>query len=75
MQLPQVGVKSDSALHPQFHPSMSQRELPVPIYVTRGEVQRLDNAHALHGELGGSRAGGDRGCSTRVLPQCMPGLS
>ncbi|KAI6050509.1 PLXNB3 [Marmota monax] len=32
----------------QFHPSMSQRELPVPIYVTRGEVQRLDNAHALH---------------------------
>ncbi|MBZ3872985.1 Plexin-B3 [Sciurus carolinensis] len=32
----------------QFHPSMSQRELPVPIYVTRGEVQRLDNAHAFH---------------------------
>ncbi|XP_076418190.1 plexin-B3 isoform X5 [Peromyscus maniculatus bairdii] len=32
----------------QFHPSMSQRELPVPIYVTRGEIQRLDNAHDLH---------------------------
>ncbi|XP_012668644.1 plexin-B3 [Otolemur garnettii] len=32
----------------QFHPPMSQRELPVPIYVTRGEAQRLDNAHALH---------------------------
>ncbi|XP_059013667.1 plexin-B3 isoform X1 [Mustela lutreola] len=32
----------------QFRPSMAQRELPVPIYVTRGEGQRLDNAHTLH---------------------------
>uniref|UniRef100_A0A8C5P0T2 Plexin-B3 n=1 Tax=Jaculus jaculus TaxID=51337 RepID=A0A8C5P0T2_JACJA len=32
----------------QFHLAMSQRELLVPIYVTRGEVQRLDNARALH---------------------------
>ncbi|XP_065771244.1 plexin-B3 isoform X1 [Muntiacus reevesi] len=32
----------------QFQPSMVQRELPVPIYVTRGEGQRLDNAHTLH---------------------------
>ncbi|XP_070460649.1 plexin-B3 isoform X6 [Equus przewalskii] len=32
----------------QFHPSMAQRELPVPIYVTRGEGQRLDNARTLH---------------------------
>ncbi|XP_017194059.2 plexin-B3 isoform X1 [Oryctolagus cuniculus] len=32
----------------QFHPSLSQRELPVPIYVTRGEAQRLDNAGAVH---------------------------
>ncbi|XP_036695433.1 plexin-B3 isoform X7 [Balaenoptera musculus] len=32
----------------QFQPSMAQRELPVPIYVTRGEGQRLDNAHTLH---------------------------
>ncbi|XP_008585077.1 PREDICTED: LOW QUALITY PROTEIN: plexin-B3 [Galeopterus variegatus] len=32
----------------QFHPSMSQRELPVPIYVTRGETQRLDNTQTLH---------------------------
>ncbi|XP_073918863.1 plexin-B3 [Castor canadensis] len=32
----------------QFHASMSQRELLVPIYVTRGEVQRLDNARTLH---------------------------
>nr|XP_021512074.1 plexin-B3 isoform X4 [Meriones unguiculatus] len=32
----------------QFHPSMSQWELPVPIYVTRGESQRLDNAGDLH---------------------------
>ncbi|XP_063577195.1 plexin-B3 isoform X5 [Pongo abelii] len=32
----------------QFYPSMSQRELPVPIYVTQGEAQRLDNAHALY---------------------------
>ncbi|XP_058147735.1 plexin-B3 isoform X3 [Dasypus novemcinctus] len=31
----------------QFRPSTSQRELPVPIYVTRGEVQRLDNAAPL----------------------------
>lgn len=36
---------------------MAQRELPVPIYVTRGEGQRLDNAHTLHGELGGGRGG------------------
>ncbi|KAM6151636.1 plexin-B3 [Rhynchocyon petersi] len=32
----------------QFHPSTSQRELRVPIYVTRGEAQRLDNADPLH---------------------------
>ncbi|XP_026953774.1 plexin-B3 isoform X6 [Sagmatias obliquidens] len=32
----------------QFQPSMAQRELPVPIYVTRGEGQRLDNARTLH---------------------------
>lgn len=32
----------------QFHPPMAQRELPVPIYVTRGEGQRLDNARPLH---------------------------
>uniref|UniRef100_A0A8D1N0M1 Plexin-B3 n=3 Tax=Sus scrofa TaxID=9823 RepID=A0A8D1N0M1_PIG len=32
----------------QFYPSVAQRELPVPIYVTRGEGQRLDNAHTLH---------------------------
>ncbi|XP_045394141.1 plexin-B3 isoform X2 [Lemur catta] len=32
----------------QFQPSVSQRELRVPIYVTRGEAQRLDDAHALH---------------------------
>ncbi|XP_069319529.1 plexin-B3 [Eulemur rufifrons] len=32
----------------QFRPSVSQRELRVPIYVTRGETQRLDDAHALH---------------------------
>ncbi|XP_049727979.1 plexin-B3 isoform X3 [Elephas maximus indicus] len=32
----------------QFHPSTSQRELRVPIYVTRGETQRLDNADLLH---------------------------
>ncbi|XP_032121121.1 plexin-B3 isoform X1 [Sapajus apella] len=32
----------------QFHPSMSQRELPVPIYVTQGKAQRLDNARALY---------------------------
>ncbi|XP_021107974.1 plexin-B3 isoform X2 [Heterocephalus glaber] len=32
----------------QFHPSTSQWELPVPIYVTRGETQRLDNALTLH---------------------------
>ncbi|XP_023608751.1 LOW QUALITY PROTEIN: plexin-B3 [Myotis lucifugus] len=32
----------------QFHPPMAQRELPVPIYVTRGEGQRLDNAQPLH---------------------------
>ncbi|XP_063102645.1 plexin-B3 isoform X2 [Cavia porcellus] len=32
----------------QFHPSTSQWELPVPIYVTRGETQRLDNARTLH---------------------------
>ncbi|KAL0588394.1 Plexin-B3 [Plecturocebus cupreus] len=31
----------------QFHPSMSQRELSVPIYVTQGKAQRLDNARAL----------------------------
>ncbi|XP_021564035.1 plexin-B3, partial [Carlito syrichta] len=31
----------------QFHPSMSQRELPVLIYVTRGEAQRLDSARTL----------------------------
>lgn len=46
------GGKPDPALHPQFHPSTSQWELPVPIYVTRGETQRLDNARTLHGELG-----------------------
>ncbi|XP_074180278.1 plexin-B3 isoform X2 [Rhinolophus sinicus] len=32
----------------QFHPSMTQRELLVPIYVTRGKGQRLDNAGTLH---------------------------
>ncbi|XP_006877284.1 PREDICTED: plexin-B3 [Chrysochloris asiatica] len=32
----------------QFHPATSQRELRVPIYVTRGETQRLDNAGPLH---------------------------
>eukprot|EP00069_Balaena_mysticetus_P006685 bmy_18759T0 len=32
----------------QFQPSMAQPELPVPIYVTRGEGQRLDNARTLH---------------------------
>ncbi|XP_055964650.1 plexin-B3 [Sorex fumeus] len=32
----------------QLHPFMAQRELLVPIYVTRGEGQRLDNAHSLH---------------------------
>ncbi|XP_023376420.1 plexin-B3 [Pteropus vampyrus] len=32
----------------QFHSSMAQRELPVPIYVTRGKDQRLDNARTLH---------------------------
>uniref|UniRef100_A0A8C9P095 Plexin-B3 n=1 Tax=Spermophilus dauricus TaxID=99837 RepID=A0A8C9P095_SPEDA len=73
----------------QFHPSMSQRELPVPIYVTRGEVQRLDNAHALHGELGvpGQEGAGDAaqqcylGClwcgdgqpTCRYGPLCPPG--
>ena len=36
---------------------MVQRELPVPIYVTRGEGQRLDNAHSLHGQLGGGGVG------------------
>lgn len=36
---------------------MAQRELPVPIYVTRGEGQRLDNARTLHGEPGGGTAG------------------
>ncbi|XP_021107976.1 plexin-B3 isoform X4 [Heterocephalus glaber] len=35
----------------QFHPSTSQWELPVPIYVTRGETQRLDNALTLHGAV------------------------
>lgn len=29
----------------------------MPIYVTRGKGQRLDNAHTLYGELGGGRAG------------------
>jgi hypothetical protein len=55
--VPRVGVKPDPALCPQFHASMSQRELLVPIYVTRGEVQRLDNARTLHGEPRGSKAG------------------
>lgn len=32
----------------QFHPSMTQRELLVPIYVTRGKGQRLDNAGTLY---------------------------
>ncbi|XP_042523487.1 plexin-B3 [Dipodomys spectabilis] len=32
----------------QFHLSLSRRELPVPVYVTWGEVQRLDNAQAIH---------------------------
>ncbi|XP_006900046.1 PREDICTED: plexin-B3 [Elephantulus edwardii] len=32
----------------QFHPLTSQRELRVPIYVTRGEAHRLDNAEPLH---------------------------
>lgn len=29
----------------------------MPIYVTRGEGQRLDNAHSLHGQLGGGGVG------------------
>ncbi|XP_012517419.1 PREDICTED: plexin-B3 [Propithecus coquereli] len=32
----------------QFRTSVSQQELRVPVYVTRGEAQRLDDAHALH---------------------------
>ncbi|XP_031199293.1 plexin-B3 [Mastomys coucha] len=32
----------------EFQPSMPQWELSVPIYVTRGEIQRLDNAGDLH---------------------------
>ncbi|XP_042830775.1 plexin-B3 isoform X2 [Panthera tigris] len=32
----------------QFYLSMAQQELPVPIYITRGKGQRLDNAHTLH---------------------------
>lgn len=36
---------------------MSQWELPVPIYVTRGEIQRLDNTGDLHGEPRGDKAG------------------
>ncbi|XP_077745772.1 plexin-B3 isoform X2 [Canis aureus] len=32
----------------QLRPSVAQRELRVPIYVTRGKAQRLDNAHTLH---------------------------
>lgn len=49
-------ARPDPTLHPQFHSSTAQRELPVPIYVTRGKGQRLDNARTLHGELGGGRA-------------------
>ncbi|XP_049623424.1 plexin-B3 isoform X2 [Suncus etruscus] len=37
-----------SCMAEQLHPIMAKRELPVPIYVTRGEGQRLDNAHSLH---------------------------
>lgn len=69
------GATLDPALHPQFHPSLSQRELPVPIYVTRGEAQRLDNAAALLGEpreAGPTRvsyAGGRGQClSARLTP-------
>lgn len=50
-------VGPDPPFHSQFQPSMVQRELPVPIYVTRGEGQRLDNAHSLHGQLGGGGVG------------------
>ncbi|KAG8513830.1 Plexin-B3 [Galemys pyrenaicus] len=32
----------------RFQPFMAQQELPVPIYITRGEGQRLDNARSLH---------------------------
>ncbi|XP_057574839.1 plexin-B3 isoform X2 [Hippopotamus amphibius kiboko] len=32
----------------QFQPRLARRELLVPIYVTRGEGQRLDNARTLH---------------------------
>lgn len=53
-----MGTQPDPTFCPQFYPSMSQRELPVPIYVTQGEAQRLDNAHALYGEPEGSQAGG-----------------
>ncbi|XP_037677178.1 plexin-B3 isoform X3 [Choloepus didactylus] len=41
----------------QFRPATSQRELPVPIYVTRDEGQRLDNAAALHVTLYDCAAG------------------
>lgn len=36
----------------------------MPIYVTRGEGQRLDNARPLHGEFGGGRAG-RAGCGAK----------
>lgn len=62
------GTVSDPTFHPQFHPSMAQQELPVPIYVTRGEGQRLDNAQTLHGELGGGPGGrGGHGAEGRCL--------
>ncbi|XP_054937500.1 plexin-B3 isoform X1 [Physeter macrocephalus] len=41
-------VGPDPAPRPQFQPSMAQRELAVPISVTRGEGQRLDKARTLH---------------------------
>lgn len=58
----------DPALRPQFYPSVAQRELPVPIYVTRGEGQRLDNAHTLHGERG---AGGASRAGCAAAGRCL----
>lgn len=54
---------------------MVRQELPVPIYVTRGEGQRLDNTHTLHGELGGGKAGGTRQAAQGMRLSAPPGLS
>lgn len=67
-------AQPDPTLHPQFYPSMAQQELPVPIYITRGKGQRLDNAHALHGELGDGRAGGTRRVADGMRLSAPPGL-